>query len=55
MNTLDCETNSPFSLRKIQRFITNYSLDSNLIAQLILGLLPNKNEKLILFTDRMDN
>ena len=51
-NAFDCEANSPSSLRRIQRFIANYSLDRNLIAQLIFGLLPNKNEKLILSIDR---
>ena len=51
-NAFDCEANSPSSLRRIQRFIANYSLDRNLIAKLIFGLLPNKNEKLILSIDR---
>ncbi len=51
-NAFDCKADSPSSLRRIQRFIANYSLDRNLIAQLIFGLLPNKNEKLILSIDR---
>jgi transposase len=39
------------SLRRIQRFISNFSLDSNLIARLVFGLLPEKRN-LILTIDR---
>ena len=51
-NAFDCSAEPHSSLRRIQRFIANFSLDSDLIAQLIFGLLPNKNEKLILSIDR---
>jgi len=51
-NAFDCSAEPGSSLRRIQRFIASFSLDSDLIAQLIFGLLPNKNEKLILSIDR---
>ena len=35
-----CQTSS--SLRRIQRFITDYQLDKNLIARLIFSLLPHQ-------------
>jgi hypothetical protein len=50
-NAFDTRVNSASSLRRIQRFITNYSLDANLIARLIFNLLP-KQDKLILSIDR---
>jgi len=50
-NAFDTSANSESSLRRIQRFIANYSLDSNLIARLIFNLLP-KQDKLILSIDR---
>jgi len=51
-NAFDSSSDSSSSLRRIQRFIAKYSLDSDLIAKLIFGLLPNKEEKLILSIDR---
>ncbi|MGY0426291.1 MAG: IS4 family transposase [Polaribacter sp.] len=51
-NAFDTSSKSPSSLRRIQRFIANYSLSSDLVARLIFGLLPNKGEKLILSIDR---
>jgi hypothetical protein len=39
------------SLRRIQRFIASFVLDSNLIASLIFSLLPHK-DKLLLTIDR---
>lgn len=51
-NAFDCSAEPDSSLRRIQRFIADFSLDSDLIAQLIFGLLPNKNGKLILSIDR---
>ena len=50
-NAFDSRTNSDSSLRRIQRFIASYSLDSNLIACLIFSLLPEQ-EKLILSIDK---
>ena len=50
-NAFDTKTDSESSLRRIQRFIANYSLDSDLIARLVFSLLP-KNDKLILSIDR---
>jgi hypothetical protein len=50
-NAFDTTTNSASSLRRIQRFIADYSFDSNLIARLIFSLLP-KQDKLILSIDR---
>lgn len=47
----DTKTSSGSSLRRIQRFIASYSLDSDLIACLIFKLLP-KQDKLILSIDR---
>lgn len=51
-NAFDSTASSYSSLRRIQRFIANFSLEGDLIAKLIFGLLPNKNEKLILSIDR---
>lgn len=50
-NAFDTRTSSGSSLRRIQRFIADYSLDSDLIARLIFNLLP-KQDKLILSIDR---
>ena len=41
-NTFDTQAGSESSLRGIQRFITSYSLDSDLIARLILTCFPNR-------------
>ena len=50
-NAFDSEAQSESSLRRIQRFMANYLLDSNLIAKLIFALLPEK-ENLKLCIDR---
>ena len=50
-NAFDSQSGSESSLRRIQRFIANYSLDSDLIARLIFKLLP-KQDKFILSIDR---
>ena len=50
-NAFDSRSSSDSSLRRIQRFIANYSLDSNLIARLVFNLLPAQG-KLILSIDR---
>lgn len=50
-NAFESSSNSKSSLRRIQRFIADYSLDSDLIARLVYGLLP-KQDKLILSMDR---
>ncbi len=50
-SALDSQADSESSLRRIQRFIASYSLDSDLIARLIYSLLP-KTGKLILSIDR---
>lgn len=50
-NAFDTQTDSSSSLRRIQRFIANYSLDSDLIARLVFNLLPAQG-KLILSIDR---
>ena len=47
----DTQSEESSSLRRIQRFISSYSLDSDLIARLIFSLLPNK-EQLTLTIDR---
>jgi len=47
----DSESKADSSLRRIQRFIAGFSLDSNLIAKLIFSLLPSK-ENLTLSIDR---
>lgn len=43
-NAFDSPAQAASSLRRIQRFIAPYVLDSDLIAKLIFGLLPNKEE-----------
>lgn len=50
-NAFDTPSNRDSSLRRIQRFIANYSLDSDLIAKLIFSLLP-KQAKYSLSIDR---
>ena len=50
-NAFDSEALAASSLRRIQRFIAKYVLDSDLIAKLIFGLLPQK-ENLQLTIDR---
>ena len=45
------KTKSDSSLRRIQRFIANYSLDSDFIARLVFSLLP-KQKRHILSIDR---
>jgi len=47
----DTQAEESSSLRRIQRFISSYALDSSLIAKLIFSLLPNK-ESLTLSIDR---
>jgi len=47
----DSTANADSSLRRIQRFIADFSLDSDIIAQLIFKLLPEKNN-LTLSIDR---
>ena len=42
-NAFDSEALSSSSLRRIQRFIAHYILDSDLVARLIFGLLPQKD------------
>lgn len=50
-NAFDSTSNPKSSLRRIQRFMANFSIDSNFVAKLIFGLLPSK-EELILSIDR---
>ncbi|MDG1729184.1 MAG: IS4 family transposase [Algibacter sp.] len=50
-NAFDTQASPESSLRRIQRFIANYSLDPDLIARLVFNLLP-KQGKLILSIDR---
>ena len=50
-NAFDSPAQAASSLRRIQRFIAKYILDSDLIAKLIFGLLPH-TEKLKLSIDR---
>jgi hypothetical protein len=50
-NAFDSEAQAASSLRRIQRFIARYVLDSDLVAKLIFALLPNK-ENLKLCIDR---
>jgi len=47
----DTEADADSSLRRIQRFIANFNLNPDIIAKLIFGLLPNK-EDLTLTIDR---
>lgn len=50
-NAFDTKSDASSSLRRIQRFIAGYRLDSDLIARLIFNLLP-KQDNLILSIDR---
>jgi hypothetical protein len=50
-NAFDSQANPSSSLRRIQRFIANFSMDSDIVARLIFGLLPEK-DNLILTIDR---
>ena len=50
-NAFESSADSKSSLRRIQRFIADYTLDGDLIARLIFSLLPKK-DKLILSIDR---
>ncbi len=50
-NAFDTEAKAGSSLRRIQRFIASYALDSDLIARLIFSLLPEK-ENIKLTIDR---
>jgi len=50
-NAFESSADSKSSLRRIQRFIADYTLDSDFIARLIFSLLPKK-EKLMLSIDR---
>lgn len=43
-NAFDSGAMAASSLRRIQRFIAHYALDSDLIARLIFALLPSKKE-----------
>ena len=47
----DTDTEVSSNLRRIQRFMSGYSLDSSIIARLIFALLPDKTD-LILSIDR---
>ncbi len=48
---LDSRASPGSSLRRIQRFIANYSFDADLIARLIFSILP-KQDTFILSIDR---
>lgn len=50
-NAFESSAGSKSSLRRIQRFIADYTLDADIIARLIFGLLPKK-DKLMLSIDR---
>ena len=50
-NTFESRADAKSSLRRIQRFISDYSLNSDSVARLIFTLLP-KQEQLILSIDR---
>jgi hypothetical protein len=50
-NAFDSSAQADSSLRRVQRFIANFALDSGLVAKLIFGLLPQK-ENLKLTIDR---
>ncbi|MGB0884730.1 MAG: IS4 family transposase [Flavobacteriales bacterium] len=51
-NAFDSSSESASSLRRIQRFMADFSLDRDFVARLIFNLLPNKADKLILSIDR---
>ena len=50
-NAFGTSVDASSSLRRIQRFIANYSLDADLIARLVFNLLPEQ-KKLTLSIDR---
>lgn len=50
-NAFDTKVRSDSSLRRIQRFIANYSLNSALVTRLVFNLLP-KQERFILSINR---
>jgi hypothetical protein len=50
-NAFDTNARADSSLRRIQRFIANYSLNADLVARLVFNLLP-KQERFILSIDR---
>ena len=50
-NAFDSSEQAASSLRRVQRFIANFALDSDLVAKLIFRLLPEK-ENLKLSIDR---
>ena len=50
-NAFDSTSKAESSLRRIQRFISGFALDGDLIAKLVFSLLP-KQEKYILSIDR---
>jgi transposase len=50
-NAFDSEAQAASSLRRVQRFIAQYALDSDLVAKLVFSLLPDK-ENLKLSIDR---
>ena len=50
-NSFDTKSDVGSSLRRIQRFIASYSLDSDMIARLVFRLLP-KQDTMILTIDR---
>ncbi len=50
-NAFDTTARAGSSLRRIQRFIATFSLDSNLVARLVFNLLPNQ-DKVKLTIDR---
>lgn len=52
-NAFDSQAQAASSLRRIQHFVARHVLDSDLIAKLIFGLLPNK-EELKLSIDRIN-
>ncbi len=50
-NAFETKSEADSSLRRIQRFIADYSMDSDLIARLVFSLLP-KQDTVILTIDR---
>lgn len=52
-NAFDTKSDASSSLRRIQRFIAGYTLDSDLIARLVFSLLPQQ-DTVILTIDRIN-
>ncbi len=50
-NSFDTKSDADSSLRRIQRFIAEYSLDADMIARLVFSLLP-KQDTMLLTIDR---